>query len=72
MSLARLLLAAALSLSALSATAAVPANARAGVAPALLTSQAAAAAHAQPVCRGCGCRGGAGYRLANGKCAGRR
>jgi hypothetical protein len=20
-------------------------------------------------CRGCGCRGGAGYRLANGKCA---
>jgi hypothetical protein len=23
-------------------------------------------------CRGCGCRGGAGYRLANGKCAPRR
>jgi hypothetical protein len=23
-------------------------------------------------CRGCGCRGGAGYRLSNGKCAPRR
>lgn len=26
----------------------------------------------QIACRGCGCRGGAGYRLPNGKCAGRR
>lgn len=26
----------------------------------------------QMACKGCGCRGGAGYRLANGKCAGRR
>ncbi len=26
----------------------------------------------EPVCSGCGCRGGAGYRLANGKCAPRR
>jgi hypothetical protein len=23
----------------------------------------------EPVCRGCGCRGGPGYRLPNGKCA---
>lgn len=23
----------------------------------------------EPVCRGCGCRGGPGHRLANGKCA---
>lgn len=26
----------------------------------------------EPVCSGCGCRGGAGYRLPSGKCAPRR
>lgn len=26
----------------------------------------------EPVCSGCGCRGGPGYRLPSGKCASRR
>jgi len=26
----------------------------------------------EPICSGCGCRGGPGYRLPNGKCASRR
>lgn len=26
----------------------------------------------EPACSGCGCRGGAGYRLPSGKCAPRR
>jgi hypothetical protein len=33
-----------------------------------LKSAVAASDQIEPVCRGCGCRGGPGYRLPNGKC----
>jgi len=46
------------------ATAAPP-----SVTAAALAADVAAARPIEPVCRGCGCRGGPGYRLANGKCA---
>ncbi len=36
---------------------------------AALASDVAASRSVEPVCRGCGCRGGPGYRKSNGKCA---
>lgn len=36
------------------------------------TATLTAAPPIEPVCSGCGCRGGAGYRLPSGKCAPRR
>ncbi len=41
----------------------------ASVAAAALKSELAAPRSFEPVCSGCGCRGGPGYRQANGKCA---
>ena len=49
------------------ALAAVPSNPAAS-----LAAEIAASRQIEPVCRGCGCRGGAGYRLPSGKCAPRR
>lgn len=43
---------------------AAPPTTAAALKPAL-----AAASTIAPVCSGCGCRGGPGYRQANGKCA---
>ena len=61
-----LLVAAAFALLAALATAeAAPPNAAA----AALKSTLAASSDVTPVCSGCGCRGGPGYRQANGKCA---
>ena len=46
------------------AVAAVPS----GIAAAL-AAEVAAGRSIEPICRGCGCRGGPGHRLSNGKCA---
>lgn len=60
-----LALATAITLAAALATAeAAPPTTAAALKPAL-----AAASTIAPVCSGCGCRGGPGYRQANGKCA---
>jgi len=40
-----------------------------GAVVAALKADLAAARSIEPVCTGCGCRGGPGYRQANGKCA---
>lgn len=68
----RLLLGAVLTLAAISTAAATPTAHRSGIVQAVATPAESHAARALPVCTGCGCRGGAGYRLANGKCASRR
>mgnify|MGYP001766701796 CR=1 FL=1 len=48
----------------------MPAEAAAlGTAAAALKTEIAASRSIEPVCRGCGCRGGPGYRQPNGKCA---
>lgn len=72
MSNSRLLLGAVLALANLPAVAAPPTAQRSGIVPAVAISADSHAARALPVCTGCGCRGGAGYRLPSGKCASRR